>query len=332
MQGVERIQNAIQQNLEDRIHFLYGQGLDDTYISIDHQEIGIEEAILQVLKHNGFQRVAFIAPHKSVYYLDEFSQRSSHPGNRDDQKEEIALDRQNKIADRQSDSEAMRFLLDGPLGDRVLFVPPELNDQSLLSGTGMGDVHAIRLLDTLMKDTRGIKSAVVILQAESTLRFFDDHRTLAGIIGEWERLPASNQNSCFLLFSASSYQELCGVATNLPVPELRKNILQRQRKSTKDNNLIQINGPEKPEILRLIESYRRRNDLEIDEFDLSKLAEWMAAENRNNRYWLRRLNDLQTLNLDTARKNGWFSGCRDTDLSSREQLRNLVGLAEIKGR
>jgi hypothetical protein len=134
MQGVERIQNAIEQNLEGRIHFLYGPGLDDSYISVNHLEIGIEEAMLQVLKHNGFQRVAFIAPHKPVYYLDEYSQKSSQPGNRDDQSKEVSLEEHDKLADGGPVPGAMRYLSEGPLGDRILFITPALNDQISMLG------------------------------------------------------------------------------------------------------------------------------------------------------------------------------------------------------
>ena len=66
----------------------------------------------------------------------------------------------------------------------------------------MGDTFLINLLNTVMGNTQNGRSAVVILQAEALLVNFESRRTLAGLVGEWARLPTHNLNTCLLVFSA----------------------------------------------------------------------------------------------------------------------------------
>ena len=196
----------------------------------------------------------------------------------------------------------------------------------------MGDVHAIRLLDTLLKRVDNLKTAVCFVQAETYLRYFEDGRTLAGVIGEWARLPASNPNIVLFLFSADRYDDLCDLASRLPVPELRSYILRRKLDAQTSFHLVQVNSPEHLEIQRLIKSRRKNSRLEVDENNLFQISQWMAAEGRKARTWLARLAEVDRLDFATARQNGWFSSVRRPDRTIQDELDALVGLDEVKAR
>lgn len=224
----------------------------------------------------------------------------------------------------------MQRLSGGPF-DGLMVVKLHKPEQES-SFRGMGDVHAIRLLDTLLKQADGLKTAVCFVQAETYLRYFEDGRTLAGVIGEWARLPASNPNIVLFLFSADRYDDLCDLANRLPVPELRSYILRRKLDAQTSFHLVQVNSPEHLEIQHLIKSQKKKAGLEIDENNLFKISQWMAAEGRKARTWLARLAEVDRLDFETARQNGWFSSVRKPDRTIQDELDALVGLDEVKAR
>ena len=319
--GIERIEHAFHPGDGSRFFVFYGSGIEDSFISFDYLEQNIETALLQVLKQRGYKRVVFIAPHRQVYFLDTFSEENSRPGG--------AGSSQAKPSQPRAGA-AMRRLNGGPFDD--LMVVKLHKPEQTSSYTGMGDVHAIRFLDTLLKQVDNIKTAICFVQAETYLRYFEDGRTLAGVIGEWARLPASNPNIVLFLFSADRYDDLCDLASRLPVPELRSYILRRKLDTQTSFHLVQVNSPEHLEIQRLIKSRKKNTGLEVDENNLFKLSQWMAAEGRKARTWLSRLAEVNRLDLETARQNGWFSSVRKPDRTIQDELDGLVGLEEVKAR
>lgn len=322
MPAVERIEQAICGRNSQHIMMLYGEGIEDTYVSLDHEEIPLERALLQALKLDSFERVAFIAPHRPVFFLDEYSRRQTLPS----QTDHVAVNTK-KLAGRAQ----MVCLSDGPLQDLMLLERQYEAEEAVPPSRSMGDVHALRVLDTIMRDTQ-MRSAVVFLQAESALRFFDDMRTLSGVIGDWDRLPGQNQNLCLLCFSTPGAEELGQVLDSLPIPELK--MLQKTRTHS-GSSALRVGGPQAAEIIRLFKMYQRLKNLQVDEFDLNKLAQWMEAEGYSLRHWIRRLAEIpndRILDLETARKQGWFSATRDQNLSLEERLESLVGLAGVKRR
>jgi len=242
--GIERIENAFHPGDGSRFFIFYGSGIEDSFISSDYIELNIETALLQVLKQRGYKRVVFIGPHRQVYFLDEFSEQNSRP---------VGLSPTDRA--RPAAGASMRRLGDGPFDDLMVVKLHSPEQESPLRG--MGDVHAIRLLDTILRQPDGLKTAVCFVQAETYLRYFEDGRILAGVIGEWSRLPASNPNIVLFLFSADRYDDLCDLAGRLPVPELRSYILRRKLDAQTSFHLVQINGPEHLEIQRLIKSRKK---------------------------------------------------------------------------
>jgi SpoVK/Ycf46/Vps4 family AAA+-type ATPase len=311
--SVERIQDALQQNSEYRFQILYGEGLNDTFITHDLQLVNIEAALHSVLKNQGFQRIAFLSPHQPVHFLDTESQERSTPAG--------LYDRQPERVDE------MRVLRDGPLSSRFLL--PVQNHGVIDSPTGgMGDVHALRLLDTIIRDGSGPKSAIVFTQAETTLQHFEDQRTLSGLIGSWARLPSTNGNKCFLLFAAPNRALLSEIAPSLPVPEIRDSILANPG-SSGCGELMSVSAPGEAELDRLLQMYQAQNTLAIDE-DSQSLSKWLSSERVSLRQWISRLDTIEYLDRATARRMGWISAVHDPDHSAEERLAELIGLHRVK--
>ena len=317
--GIERIQQAFRKESEGRFYILYGKGIDDAFISFNYREQNLETALHTVLRQQGFTRIAFIAPHKPVYYLDDQSRNNAM----------TAPDVEMELAGEGEDQE-MEVLEGGPLGSRLL-VKGLSHPVPTPFGAGMGDVHALRMLDVMLKDTQQARTAVVIVQAETWLAYFDDPRTLAGLIGEWTRLPASNPNICVFLFSSDRYDTLREAAGHFPVPELKSLIL-REESAARNGNVIEIPAPEKSELLRLVEYGRNLYNLPVEEDDLDQITTWMAAEGLRARQWLARFSEIHALDLNTARRKGWFSAGRGDRRTIEDRLNSLVGLEAIKER
>jgi SpoVK/Ycf46/Vps4 family AAA+-type ATPase len=314
--GIERVHQIIKADNEDRFFVLYGKGIDDAFISFNYREQNIETALHTVLKQQGYQRIAFIAPHRPIYYYDDDSR-------------ELAVRQSSFDPGPASVENEMRVLDGGPLGNRlyVRSVPPS-GVQSF--GGGMGDVHALRLLDLFMKQEDS-RNAVIIAQAESWLTYFEDPRTMTGIIGEWAHLPSTNTNIVLFLFSIEQIDQLKEIAEKLQVPELRSLIL-REDYRKQNPNVIEVSSPEKNEIVRLIHYGRQLYNYPVNQDDLDKIADWMTAEGLRARQWLARLAEMKRIDLETTRRSGWFSATRGDRRTIEEKLNALVGLDAIKER
>ncbi len=259
----ERIQPDIFLDAGNRFALLYGAGVDDAFLADNLQEMDIEAAILLVLKQFQFERVAFSSPQDPFYFKDEESE---------------ALFRLEGTAEPVRDAaDEMRYLQNGPIGNRLLLKTAPVSVQTV--GGGMGDMHAISSLNAVMTEEDGPRSAVVMVQAETMLRYFDDPRILSGYLSSWARLPVSNQNLCVMLFTTSVSGISADAASLLPVPELRNAILEAQPRRGSPYSLHAIPGPGTDEIERLFQLYEQQGIGQVVEEDRQRLAAWMAAEN-----------------------------------------------------
>jgi SpoVK/Ycf46/Vps4 family AAA+-type ATPase len=318
--GLERIHQAFRKSSEGRFFVLYGKGIDDTFISFHNREQNIETALHTVLRQAGYQRIGFIAPHRPLFYLDEKSSENKQTSHT------IEVDLLEP-----GETRRMQLLQDGPLGSVQLIKerPPAYTTAGAQSG--LGDIHSLGLLDHLLKDTDSQPTAIVIVQAESWLSFFDDPRLLSGRIGEWFRLPAYNRNICIFLFSADQYPALKEVAERLPVPELR-NLILREENTSGNASLCEIGTPEKAEMIRLLKYGSKLYHIPLEADDLDQLAEWMANEGVRARQWLARFAETNALSITMGRVNGWFSANQGDRKSIEERLDGLIGLESIKDR
>jgi Holliday junction resolvasome RuvABC ATP-dependent DNA helicase subunit len=313
----DRVAQVLISSSLERFYILYGSGIEDVFLNAKGEESNIEQALLVDLKSQGYKRVVYSAPHRPVFFLDEQSsaltglpstQTPSHAG-----KDERTTYR-TRVGS-------------GPFGRRLLKSPSATPPQPNFSQHGMGDTFLINFLNTVMLDRKNGRSAVVLLQAETLLIHFESRRMLAGLIGEWARLPTSNVNTCLLVFSAANLEQLREIASRLPVPEIRNTILD----SSVGNyaKLGEIGNPQKDELSRMI----RKTLLEhSNEIDSRRLTNMISAEGGSIRLWLNRFKSSKKLNDQGIRNSGWFQAYRDPGMSAVKKLERLVGLEKIKER
>lgn len=317
---VERIGAAIQKTSNHNLLLLYGEGLDDLFCTTDNSLVLFEEALKSELFQSGVDRVAFIAPHRPLDLHETSSGKVDYSDDR------------LKNPFRTRSSSEMAFLDTGPLGRLMLFSARDFWRNGVTFPEGIGDLHGIRYLDHLMKDDTRC-TAVVVLQAETTLRYFDDPRTLAGILGEWSALPAGNPNRCYLAFSTSRFDELEESVRGLAIPELRRCL--EQGSVVNGSPLVKVGPPTANEIQHLLQQYANSKKISLGGTSLNELGRRMEPENRSLRYWKHLLDEThlnQELSLEFMRQAGWFSATRDFTLSLEQRLDQFVGLEKVKKR
>ena len=310
-----RIRSFLQNNSR-RFSILYGPGIEDAFITSDLQEFNFEQSLLTAIKESGIHRVAFTAPHKPLFFLDNESRQAAFGTPETNTREAPVFP-----------ACEMVFLNGGPLQKRLII---QSNAPAAATG-GMGDAHAIRILDTLMRDEQ-YPTALVFLQAESLIRHFQDLRLLSGVVGEWARLPRSNPNRAIFCFSADRFNDLLQISQSLPLPEIRTFINRNPQRQNEESCLFQIGYPDAEEVHNLLSYYRRFGELQIADGDLPRLAQWMSAEDTLISGWAQKLNSINRLDLETAVKEGWFSATRDKDRTLEERLAQLTGLKSVKNR
>jgi SpoVK/Ycf46/Vps4 family AAA+-type ATPase len=313
----ERVAQALSASGPGRFSIVYGSGIEDVFINGNGGQVNIEQALLTELKSQGFRRVVYSAPHRPMFFLDETSSSLTWPSASQPSGPRGAEDR----------SAQTTRVGRGPLGARLLKSPSSPPAQPDLARQGMGDISLINRLNTVMLDTRRGRSAVVLLQAEALLVHFESRRTLAGLLGEWARLPTNNTNSCLLVFSAPDLEQLKTIASSIPVPEIRNSILASGGGSYAE--LKKIGDPQRDELSRVITRTLFEDSAEID---AGRLTDMITAEGGGMRLWLHRLRSSKQLSDHTIRSNGWFQAYRDPSMPAALRLERLVGLQKIKER
>lgn len=316
--AVERIRTAFEQIGPHRFTILYGAGIDDAFISHNSKELNIESALSRYLRQRGFQQVLFFSPHQAIYQVEANTQ-TTFPA----------------IADRRdetnpADGSQMVYLPEGPFGDRMIY--HQSPSARTVNERGMGDMHAIRILDACMKDPNQPRTAIIWSQAESAINYFEDPRLLAGIFADWLRLPASIDHTCLLVFSADNLDALQQIAHQLPIPEIRNHILRTQPGTHRGIHTIEISTPDESEIHSLVDYAQRLYGFSVQEEDVPRLVQWMSAEKVRARDWLVKLAEIGTFDIQTARQNGWFAAHRADSRSIEERLNALIGLDAVKDR
>lgn len=313
----DRLARALPKSGNERFRIIYGSGIEDVFINEDGSELSIEHALLRELQSQGYQRVVYSAPHRPMFFLDETSTALTWPSASQPAGSKRGVER---TAHRSR-------VGNGPFGARMLKSPAPSVPATDFSQHGMGDTFLINHLNTVMLDMRNGRSAVVLLQAESLFVHFESRRTLAGLVGEWARLPTRNINTCILVFSAANLEQLKSVADRIPIPEIRNSMLG----STTGNYALlrEIGSPQNDELSRVIKKTLLDESSEIDE---ARLREMVASEGGNMRLWLNRFKATRKLDQHTLRTSGWFQAYRDPDLPAAKKLTELVGLEKIKER
>ena len=305
---IQRLNRLLKPAFEHRFTILYGEGVDDIYLNSKLMELKFDQAFYEELKYEHFDNVILYSPHRSIYFYDQRSADVSRFANSID-----------KSIKRKAEMGS------GPLPGVRVFTPPGKPNE--LENKGMGDVHALRAINRVLTEVRNDHTAIVFMQAETSLLFFEDHRSLSALIGDWTNLPPSNSNRVFFVFSTDTYEGLLKIANDLKIPELRTAI---QRKSCQGFNLKKVETPQEDEIIRAVSFVQKTKGLEVEELGFERLVQGLVHENRQERVWINRISELQTLNWEEARKAGFFTSSRDLNRSVWVRLDELVGINSVK--
>jgi SpoVK/Ycf46/Vps4 family AAA+-type ATPase/S1-C subfamily serine protease len=336
---VERLQQALRFHLGYRFFFLYGPGVNDTFITTDYAELNIEQALWRLLRDHGFERIAFAAADRPLYFLDPRSRDLARPP----RGERV------RLAEGSRDGPRMRILGGGPLGDRMLLpaggaavaagrAVSEAEAAAMpleAPGRGIGDIFALSAMDAMMRQP-GIRTALVVRGAETTLTWFENPRQQAARLSRWMELPATNPNICIFLFESGDYQSLRNTVERLPaLPVALRNYILRGEAS-RGFYLAYIGYPDLAEMQRLIDYARLRFGVRVNWEERDRMAEWMVAEGLKASEWLGRLRVLGerggSLDKKTARELGWFAAIPTEGGPALERLERLIGLEPVKQR
>jgi len=315
----DRLTLALQGLSLSRFLVLYGAGVSDSYLDQAGNESTIEEALLDELKSRGFQRVVYYSTLKSIYHLDPESQDLAW---RTDSKPDFSTD----------NSDTMKFLSDGPYGNQAILTQ---NPHSLLNpfeSLQMGDAHAIRALDFLMQGSQQVPTALVFPNFENTSVFFEDQRTLSGILESWINLPENNPNHCIFLFTSSTSTMLADHLASCAIKSLENLIQDFSSTGNHTSTVFELTGPESDEIERLINFSAQSRETMLSDEEKAQLIRWIEGENKPLKHWISKVNTLDQLDMREIRKSNWFSAIRSTHQSALEELDKLVGLQDIKNR
>jgi SpoVK/Ycf46/Vps4 family AAA+-type ATPase len=310
--NAERIAQILPVDLDQRFLILYGKGVTDSYFLSVRRERNLEQVLVKLLRERGFQRIVFFSVQRSIYTIDPQSRELT-----------------SRDANQSVVNEAAEIENSGPLGETVLIQPrmtPADNTETL-----MGDYHALRQLNVFMQD-EGIKTAVVFPQAEAALRFFEDQRSLAGILGGWMRLQAVNPNVCLMCFAAEDYQGLCDGIERLGLPEISDLVSPGKMTSTQQLGLRAIGGPGSEEVRKMIGYVQGQYSIQVEKVELERLCNWLSAQDLRAGQWIRKMREVKSLSLEAVIRYGWIQGRSEKYSDPVEALRGLTGLGVVKQR
>jgi SpoVK/Ycf46/Vps4 family AAA+-type ATPase len=310
--ATERLRESIDFNTGDRLFIMYGNGVQDKFITEDYIELNFEQALWHLLKERGYERIVYFSAIRSVYFLDENSRKLSLP-KIDDQDDE--------------DKSEEKASFSGPLGKRMLISGSNQKASTSSSSSRpspMRDVHSLGLLNTLMFEEDGPQTAIVFVQAAHTLESFDDVRLLGGWIGEWANMVSTNKSKCLFVYSSPNFEGL----SQERIDVLRSIIsLGNDRRKS---NVVNIGPPEAAEIQRLVDFVRIRDGVVVKFTDQEQLSTWMGVEGVLAKQWLSDFRNTKRFDIETARVNGWLESMPSDLRPPQEKLNELIGLEDVK--
>ena len=314
-----RLHGPLNQLDQSRFLILFGQGVPDSYLDPQGEESTIEEALLAELKSMGFQRIAFYSTMKSLYYLDLES-------------ENVEREKVFPVKNPGPNSDTMQYLDNGPYGNRLLLIRPSAMNLDSSQPIQMGDVHAIRALDFMMRNSQPVSTALVFPNFENTINFFEDRRMLSGVLESWINLPENNSNRCVFLFSSSTSDMLADQIAASGIKSLENLVLEFTSNGNRSPSVCEIPGPGRDEIQRLLDREQQAKESVLSESDRNQLIRWMLGEKKTLKFWIGKTNALEKLDLDEVRREKWFAAVRNTHQSAMDELDQLIGLENIKNR
>ena len=323
---MERLLNSLRANSGQRFFLLYGPGISDLYVSDRYVELNFEQALLETLRRQGFQRVIYVSHQRHIYFWDAESRRLSRPN-----------DLSAQVQENTASAPAIMAGFQGPLGSTWMLDTPRAPLQSTPGqdpeSSAMGSMHMVRVLNHIMQGKHNrqnsgstpLRSAVVFQNAETLMRYSEAQGALTGWITEWNRLPGDdNENICVFLFASPQYGDLTTAVNNLQVPELQQFFASNLHQPRQHGNVTYVSAPEVEELNRVVDFARLRYGVRVAWPQRDRLVPQLAAQNVSVREWLKRFREAQEVSRETMRP--YLDSASRDGRTAREQLDELIGL------
>jgi SpoVK/Ycf46/Vps4 family AAA+-type ATPase len=361
--AVERLaafRSAASEN--DPVLFVYGPGTDDAFVDSAYRVCGIEAAIWEALRAAGFERIGFYSLTRKLYFRDEASIRALRSGGEGGGSAGAAPARAGQGGPRR-----MRKGFSGPLGDRVVggfgarpasgagagsTAPgqsggtgqgPALADSvgsagqdpsaaGTPGGTGQGlsDPFSVQMFNYLMRDG-GVRTALVFMHAEETLRHIEAVRGLASFFASQVSYRPDAPHACVLVFRRPTLDGVQGYLDGIGTVPALATAAARQAERRVQPGLVGFPGD--AELLRLVHVLRMSDGLTVaDWLALPAVVRAMSAQLEEARRWQGRLRELAARGtpLDTASLRPWVASAVPDAGGVWERLNKMPGLDGVK--
>ena len=308
---MSRLQSAI--NLDDfhRNIVLYGPGVGDIFIENSSQPVNFLTGLTNYLQQCGYERILHVSPTRPVQPIDSRSEELC--------RSQIWEERPAILS-----TGIVKGIQVGPYGEIQKKARPEPPQPD-----GLGDVHGFRLVDAMMREETGFRTALVIYNAEIYLNHFTNKRILGGILSDWLLLPVENQNSIFYVFTNTNSDDLLETIKNSRIPEV-KTVVDAQLSGTSPH--FRISSPNQEEMDDFVRYMVVDRGLQLVDLDEKQLARLLEAEDLMLRSWYDRFLNFNKIGMDDLRDQHWLSSTGTDTRSFEQKLEELVGLSELKNR
>lgn len=330
--AVARLTDFLTLQQSDSVIMLYGQGVNDAYITPDlllHDHDGIDKILFYHLRQNGYERIIYYSTDRSLYAYDEQSCRLCLPEQSAPPPPAAARSGSN----------------DRPLGANQYLKrpgpPPQTTpepadassapvgcnwdkDEEFISIMS-GDVAIAECLKTCFRD-RKHKTAIIFSQFDQNSLKPAVERLVDNLITRW--LRDVSDNKCFIILQASDTEELRQTTDRSPT---LKNLLNAALNKQTLHTLVCLQAPSEDEIRNILHLSRLRDNKKLDWLHLDKMVRCIAAEQRQLKYWYVRLKALAALDVPSLNQildKDWQINTREN--LAWERLDELIGLTEFK--
>ena|GEM_PF-2616417 len=295
--NISRLTKGIRMDNGDRFILFYGQ-VNDEFCDDELVLGNIDFMLWRYFRKQGYKRIVFYDGAEKITFYDDESRKLCLP--------------------QASSKSTPRSNLTGPLGDRKLWrsgssrgtgdtssqtattgADPSLPRGSASQQSGMSDLNALEILNSIMKDDNASQSTVIIFPLAEDIGDFQQtgSREMRNRLIRWVRNFSQRTRKCVFIFQQSTLEEVKEIVKTHELHGV-SNFIKEKEKGEDASNIVGVGFPDEREITNLIHHYRLGKSLEVDWQILAKIAVSLSKQ----RLPLLRLNamvsGMQKLNKD----------------------------------
>lgn len=303
--GIERIDHEFEQYALDNGLVLYGEAVNDEFMTTEYTVVQLASGLHKVLRKSGFERIIFFKLRCGCFFYDNDSMSLSRP-----------------------QGTASHVRSSGVLGKRQLGA--KKNPHPQLTNNVISDERSLAIIDHCMRDA-SIRTAVIFMDAQDIFSHIDSRRQLCSQAGDWLGLISPNRNFCCWVFSLPDLESVC----NILKPNLPGLYTRIADNTGKDNGTcrtsIRISPPQTTEIQRLLTRLRLESQVIYPFNQIDKLAAYFGARNWLLRHWRAQFTKYGKVNKEIAVQRKWIESALP-DKTAWERLSEMIGLDSVKNR